>query len=69
MVNEQLPWLKPSIQQDQPGLAWRDQINTDERGFLAALTEPAENPESRVEGRMDFSTHRLDTCIVTFSFG
>jgi hypothetical protein len=29
MVNEQLPWLKPSIQQDQPGLAWRDQMNTD----------------------------------------
>ena len=29
MVNEQLPWLKPSIQQDQPGLAWRDQIDAD----------------------------------------
>jgi hypothetical protein len=33
MVNEQLPWLKPFTQQDQPGLAWRDQMNAGEHGF------------------------------------
>jgi hypothetical protein len=38
MVNEQLPWLKPFIQQDQPGLAWRvqraqrEEWDADERG-------------------------------------
>jgi hypothetical protein len=36
-------------------------MNTDEHGSLAALIGPAENPESRVERRMDVPIHRLDT--------
>jgi hypothetical protein len=36
-------------------------MDSDEHGFLAALADPAENPESRVEGRMDSPIRRLDT--------
>jgi hypothetical protein len=38
-----------------------DTISTDEHRFPAALTEPAENPESRGEGRMDLPIRRLNT--------
>jgi len=38
-----------------------EEWDTDERGFPAALTEPAENSSSRVEGRMDLPIRRLDT--------
>jgi hypothetical protein len=37
MVNEQLPWLKPFIQQDQPGLAWRTKGRRENGVFALAV--------------------------------